>query len=237
MFSVLSKSTWVACTKRSLSPRQDPIHLIYKIAYIYPRNPWYSTNLQQTNTFVYIYLQPDFLRLHSCFKTAKKQCLETMIKSMMSSTRTTESSCKHGQAMNSHVGPAVIPCLRFPVLWAQTDSQLEGCGEHHVGHHPQQTWKTGRGGDNRWEPQISVSLVLLQFFSVTMWWHCYTVLCLLTGSSYLVNPYNTGNKLIYISKYVILSLLTTTSWHIVNFKNRSAGLLLLWATERDILTL
>lgn len=43
--------------------------------------------------------------------------------------------------VNSHVGPAVVPRLRLPVLWAQTDSQLEGCGEHHVGHHTQQTWQ------------------------------------------------------------------------------------------------
>lgn len=43
--------------------------------------------------------------------------------------------------VNSHVGPAVVPCLRLPVLWAQTDSQLEGCGEHHVGHHTQQAWQ------------------------------------------------------------------------------------------------
>ena len=46
------------------------------------------------------------------------------------------------QFVNSHVRPAVVPRLRFPVLWAQTDSQLESSGEHHVGHHPQQTCHT-----------------------------------------------------------------------------------------------
>lgn len=43
--------------------------------------------------------------------------------------------------VNSHVGPAVVPGLRFPVFWAQADGQLEGCGEHHVCHHTQQTWQ------------------------------------------------------------------------------------------------
>lgn len=51
----------------------------------------------------------------------------------------------HAQSLqhdvNLHVGPAVVPRLRLPVLWAQTDRQLEGCGEHHVGHHTQQAWR------------------------------------------------------------------------------------------------
>lgn len=48
---------------------------------------------------------------------------------------------------DSHVGPAVVPRLGLPVLRAQTDGQLEGRGEHHVGHHTQQTWQRQETGN------------------------------------------------------------------------------------------
>lgn len=69
-------------------------------------------------------------------------------------------------------------------------------------------WRRG----NRWETEIDILLggQSLQFSTVTTWWHCYTVLCLPTDNPYPLNPYTTANKLIYRSKYVIPSLLTSS---------------------------
>lgn len=124
--------------------------------------------------------------------------------------------------MNSHVGPAVVPCLRLPVLWAQTDSQLEGCGEHHVGHHTQQTWQTQRRQEVRDRERDPDILLRLHFSSVTTWWQCYTVLGWIHSETInLTSECHARNHLIHRIKYVIHHISSSTFyifWQLFKFR-------------------